>query len=852
MMLSLPLIFCKSYKYAFLFVCFSFFSLFTSAQNIRYVKAGAVGNGTAWNNALGNIQSAIDLASANDVIYVAAGEYQLFTGLNINKAVKVYGGFAGTENSFNDRNIALLHSVNATKITAAISLRTSLITINSTVNTSIVLDGLNLGNALYGAVTVEQGNPQINRCKFENNSAVVGAALYITKGEASISNSMFHQNKASAESLYGVNYPIPSNWTLQNYYTGATVGADGWINGMNIYLDKEKAMYFDLSARTDKYLYYIYIGFGMAQSNNPNKLVPIKIYDGTSGTPGALLGSQNLTMASIMADVQGASYSGVSFDTPLALPVSKKIFISIDLSNLKWGTSEKDILNVTSNKDGDTNPSLIWEKQSDNLWYRYGTTGSWNLNASLLIHPFLSSIGIKTDLLGAGGAIHNATTGSFKVVNCLFSNNKADRGGAIYNYGLDNPSVGANLVNNTFYNNEASKGGAIFNDGYSGSTYATIYNNIIWGNIADIDKDVADNGNASIAKNNITQGFKAGVDFNQNINPLFTNAASGNFTLQVGSMAINAGNASFLNGITLDLAGTQRIQYNGLDLGAYESSFASANALLTSLSVNQGTLSPIFDSGIFNYEVTVGNAISTIILTPTLKEQNAIITINNITVNNGQASNAINLNVGQNSLEVKVTAQDGVSVKTYILTVKREAALPVELLSFQVKASGQSVKLEWLTQQEKDNLRFDVYRKGDTGEFVFLGSQKGAGNSNLRQHYAFYDSNPLVGNNYYRLVQIDLDGKEKELGVEPFTFDTTIANLEVYPNPTTQWSMVSFKAGEYQMAVLSDLNGKKLIEKRLQKADHFLKLDFNKYSIGYYVLTLVGQQEKVSKIIIKR
>jgi hypothetical protein len=51
----------------------------------------------------------------------------------------------------------------------------------------------------------------------------------------------------------------------------------------------------------------------------------------------------------------------------------------------------KDTLSIVSNSNGQTSPSPIWEQQADNNWYQYGTGGSWNLAASLLIHPFITS-----------------------------------------------------------------------------------------------------------------------------------------------------------------------------------------------------------------------------------------------------------------------------------------------------------------------------------------------------------------------------------------------------------------------------------------------------------------------------
>jgi PKD repeat protein len=189
-----------------------------------------------------------------------------------------------------------------------------------------------------------------------------------------------------------INLPTPGGWTPSNYYTGATVGADGWINGMNVYLDKQKAMYFDASASPNTILNNVYVAFGLAYSAMPNKVVPVNIYDGTSGTPGALLGSTNLTMGQIMNDVNGGFYTEASFvNNPVTLPASKKFFVSVGLSNLQWSGMVKDTLSIVSNSNGQSVPSPTWEQQSNNVWYQYGTAGSWNLGVSLLIHPFLTN-----------------------------------------------------------------------------------------------------------------------------------------------------------------------------------------------------------------------------------------------------------------------------------------------------------------------------------------------------------------------------------------------------------------------------------------------------------------------------
>ncbi|MFT4072344.1 MAG: right-handed parallel beta-helix repeat-containing protein [Dysgonamonadaceae bacterium] len=76
-----------------------------SAEAAVFVKADAVGgaNGTSWNDAYTNVAEAIAAAQADDEIWIAAGTYGLTTGITVDKALSLYGGFAGTETSIDDR-----------------------------------------------------------------------------------------------------------------------------------------------------------------------------------------------------------------------------------------------------------------------------------------------------------------------------------------------------------------------------------------------------------------------------------------------------------------------------------------------------------------------------------------------------------------------------------------------------------------------------------------------------------------------------------------------------------------------------------------------------------------------------
>ncbi|WP_013334895.1 hypothetical protein [Gloeothece verrucosa] len=76
-----------------------------------YVKTGSTGNGSVWNNAYGNLTSAITATQSGDEIWVAAGIYKPTTGTDrtasftLKNNVAIYGGFTDTETARNQRNI---------------------------------------------------------------------------------------------------------------------------------------------------------------------------------------------------------------------------------------------------------------------------------------------------------------------------------------------------------------------------------------------------------------------------------------------------------------------------------------------------------------------------------------------------------------------------------------------------------------------------------------------------------------------------------------------------------------------------------------------------------------------------
>ncbi len=99
----------------------------------------------------------------------------------------------------------------------------------------------------------------------------------------------------------------------------------------------------------------------------------------------------------------------------------------------------------------------------------------------------------------------------------------------------------------------------------------------------------------------------------------------------------------------------------------------STNANLASLALTAGSLSPGFASGTFSYNASVAYSASSVRVTATVADNTATLKVNNVTTSSGAAGAPINLAVGNNTITVKVTAQDGTTPLIYTIGITRAA-----------------------------------------------------------------------------------------------------------------------------------------------------------------------------------
>jgi parallel beta-helix repeat protein len=116
--------------------------------------------------------------------------------------------------------------------------------------------------------------------------------------------------------------------------------------------------------------------------------------------------------------------------------------------------------------------------------------------------------------------------------------------------------------------------------------------------------------------------------------------------------------------------------------------------------------------------------------------------------------------------------------------------LPLTLLNFTANEQDKSVLLQWKTTNEVNTAYFIVQHSADGGNWdnVENVNAKGAASSN-NIYYAKHLS-PLSNKNYYRLLQVDKDGK--------FIYSSVIIinvsekeRIQIYPNPFTKYVIIN-------------------------------------------------------------
>ena len=156
-----------------------------------------------------------------------------------------------------------------------------------------------------------------------------------------------------------------------------------------------------------------------------------------------------------------------------------------------------------------------------------------------------------------------------------------------------------------------------------------------------------------------------------------------------------------------------------------------------------------------------------------------------------------------------------------------QAVLPIELTFFDAVLMGQSVELSWQTATEINNDFFKVQRSPDGIQFETIGTVRGQGNSSQVNEYHFMDHDPMPGTNYYRLLQVDFDGRSE---VHPQRVVQYHSDISLFPTLATDFLQVSGPVTGLEVSIVDHL-GRRLWELTLSDQR---TIDVSAYPSGLY------------------
>jgi gliding motility-associated-like protein len=196
----------------------------------------------------------------------------------------------------------------------------------------------------------------------------------------------------------------------------------------------------------------------------------------------------------------------------------------------------------------------------------------------------------------------------------------------------------------------------------------------------------------------------------------------------------------------------------------------STNSNLLTLKTNHGPLSPTFSNTTLAYTLAVGYGVSSITFTGTTVDANATMTVGGSATASATASVPQSLNVGDNVIDVVVTAQDG-SSKTFETTVTRAKSTNSNLLTLVTNHgvltpgfSNSTLSYTKAVNTGVSSITFTATTADPTATITVGGGQASSGNASVPQPL-------IIGDNVIDVVVTAQDGSSK-------TFEVTVTRAK--------------------------------------------------------------------------
>ena len=177
--------------------------------------------------------------------------------------------------------------------------------------------------------------------------------------------------------------------------------------------------------------------------------------------------------------------------------------------------------------------------------------------------------------------------------------------------------------------------------------------------------------------------------------------------------------------------------------------------------------------------------------------------------------------------------------------------LPVTLLYFTVSQTPEhKVNINWATATEENANYFSVERSADGTDFTELGRLNAAGDSQSKKEYVMVDDQPLIGRSYYRLKEVDFDGRVEHFNMR-FIDVHGVKAISIFPNPILPNEKITlslnFSNENIAFVRIIDVAGHEI--KQFSFAGTESQLPFRLAKGSYIVSVIVGNETFVTRFV---
>ncbi len=164
--------------------------------------------------------------------------------------------------------------------------------------------------------------------------------------------------------------------------------------------------------------------------------------------------------------------------------------------------------------------------------------------------------------------------------------------------------------------------------------------------------------------------------------------------------------------------------------------------------------------------------------------------------------------------------------------------LPVTWIYVNGQLQNNTALIKWATASESNTQKFEIEHSSNGISYTKIGTVAAAGYSSITKHYEFLHNVPAIGKNYYRIKQIDLDGRFTYSSIIVLQNKDSKTNIIIAPNPVLNEATILFNETGNKTLQLLTAAGHIVYTEKINGTNNRYTINMSRLSSGVYLLRL--------------